>query len=109
MGVSEFSELQSALESAAADRAEMLLKIRRGELISVTALKPLVVARAIAVREMLLQHGPIRHAGRLAGAHDLDAALVHATLTATMRATLTSISRNGPDALRAEKANGQTT
>jgi hypothetical protein len=108
--VSEFSDLQAALESAAADRAERRLKIKRGDLISVTTLKPLVVARAIAVRELLFVHGPIRHAARLAVAHGgLDAALVHATLTAIMRATLTSISRNGPAALRAQKANGQTT
>jgi hypothetical protein len=108
--VSEVSDLQAALESAAADRAERQLKIKRGELVSVTALKPLVVARAIAVRELLFVHGPVRHAARLAVAHgDLDAALVYAALSALMRRTLTSISKNGPPALRAAKANGQTT
>jgi hypothetical protein len=105
--LSEFAELQSVLENVAAQRAEIKLKIKRRQMVQVASLKRHVVELAHSTRDSLL-YAPARHAAPLAAAHRLDVALVFATLTATMRATLTSISRNGPDALRAEKANGST-
>jgi hypothetical protein len=105
--LSEFAELQSALENVAAQRAEIMLKIKRREMVQVASLKRHVVERAHSTRDSLL-YAPVRHAAPLAAAHRLDAALVHVTLTATMRKTLTAISKNGPALLRAAKANGST-
>jgi hypothetical protein len=107
--LSEFAELQSALENVAAQRAEIMLKIKRRQMVKVAGLERHIVERAHSTRDSLL-YAPARHAAPLAAAHCLDAALVFATLTATMRATLTAISKNGPTVIRTEKAkaNGST-
>ena len=108
--MSEFADLQAALEDVAAQRAEFMLKIKRSEMIEVASLKRHVVERAHSTRDLLL-YAPGRHAAPLAAAHHLqNPAVVFATLTAIMRATLTAISKNGPTVLRGEKAkaNGST-
>ena len=83
----------------AADRAERLLKIKRGELIAVESLKSLVIERAHSTRDLLL-YGAHRHVGMLAAAHRVDPAVLLSTFNTIMRATLTRIAKEGPKALR---------
>ena len=105
--MSEFAQLQSALENVAAQRAEIMLKISRRQMVKVASLKRHIVELAHSTRDSLL-YAPARHGAPLAAAHRLDPALVHAILTPIMRKTLTAISKNGPAALRAAKADGST-
>ena len=108
MVVPEFAELQSALESTAADRAERLLKIKRGDLIAVASLKSLVIECAHSTRDLLL-YGASRHAAPLAAAQRLDPAILLTTFNAIMRATLTRIAKEGPTVVRGAKTNGGST
>ena len=107
MPKSEFAELRSALESVAAQRAEIRLKIRRRQLVKVERLKHRVVDIAHVTRDSLM-NGPIRHVPTLAAAHGLNPAAVYAVLTKTMRATLTKASKDGPGEIHDDKADGST-
>jgi len=87
------AELQAQIETVAAERAELLLQIRRHELIEVAKLEPLIIERAHGVRDLLL-YGPVRHAAPLAAAHRLNPEVVLTTLTSLMRRVLTEISKS---------------
>jgi hypothetical protein len=97
-----FAELQALLETASAEKAEMQLRIHRGELIEVAQLKRHVVERGHGTRDLLL-YAPARHGAALAAAHRLNPLTVLPVLSSTMRAALTAISREGPPALSAAK------
>jgi hypothetical protein len=104
--VSEFADLQAGLESVAADRAERLLKIKRGELIAVASLKPLVVEQAHSTRESLL-FAHARHGASLAASYRVNPSFLLTTLDAIMRATLTRIAKEGPTVVRGENTTAE--
>ena len=98
------AQLRSQIETVAAEKAELLLRVRRREVVEVDKLRAGIVEVAHEVRDLLLIMMPARSAGILAAAHSLDAAAVLATLSATMRRLLTAISKDGPRALDERKA-----
>ena len=66
-----FATLQAALDVAAAERAELMLLIKRRELVEVECLKRHVDELAHGTRDLLL-YAPARHGAALAAAHDLN-------------------------------------
>jgi len=87
------AELQAQLETVAAERAELQLRIKRRELVEVARLEPGIAALGHRVRDLLMFMMPARVGATLAADHRVEAALLSATLMAMMRRMLTDISK----------------
>jgi len=86
------AEVQAQLETVAAERAELLLRIKRREVVEVAKLESGIVERAHQVRDLLMVMMPARVAPMLAADHAVEAAHLSVALMATMRRLLTAVS-----------------
>jgi hypothetical protein len=94
---SKLAELVAQLDTANAEKAELTLRIKRGELIDVRRLESGIVTRAHAVRDLLMHGMPARVGATLATDHHTEPSLTIVTLTATMRRFLTAIAQRYRD------------
>jgi hypothetical protein len=90
------AELQAAIETVAAERAELQLRVRRGGLIEAERLKSGIIERAHYTRELLLLIAPVRQAAALAAPRGLDAGTLLTVLSRLMRSALFDISKGPP-------------